>query len=603
MVSGEWSGDGTADRAPLTTHHPLPSGFSLEAERWPRILADARRLLGRPHHLSIHPGGVVLTPRPTEDYVPLQRAPKGIIISQFEKDAAEHIGLVKIDLLGNRALATVDEATHHCKMQNAKCKLQIANLPPDAATVALLQRGDTVGVNQLESPAMRHLLVQMRLRGLNDVIQALALIRPGAGSAGMKGWFVRRRRGLDTAAPLYQPVHALLEETEGLMIYEDDALRVIHILTGLPIPDADRFRKRVSKHKTEEEAQVLGGEFLGACNRNGIPEAVAVEMWRQLAKFRHYTFCKSHAVSYGLIAWTAAYLKAHHPVEFWTAALNNNQGVYPRRVYVEAVKRVGIEVRLPCVNRSQGPFTPEAGAIRVGLDAIATLTEELRSALLQDRQRRGPYQDLADFRRRLRPGPEALAALIRCGALDFTGQPRPALFLEADLQDQEQGEKGRRRNGEETAGTPFSPFLPFPFSPLNWMPADYSQERRLCDEWRLLGFIVGPPLMSLFRPRLPGGLTGSRELADCVGRVVRVTGLVATARYAATQSGESMQFITLEDEWGLIETTLFPGTCRLTGSLALGPYLATGLVEEQFGVLSVTVRHLERVLPAANSSE
>src|SRR5262249_13731679 len=153
--------------------------------------------------------------------------------------------------------------------------------------------------------------------------------------------------------------------------YEDDGLRLIQALTGLPAADADRFRKRVSKHRTEEEAQGLREQFLRLCGRRGIPAEGLEELWGQLGKVHRYPVCKSHAVSYGLIAWQAAYLKAHHPLAFWTAALNNNMGAYPRRVYVEAIKRAGIEMRLPCVNRSRLFFHPEEGAIRVGLEAIA----------------------------------------------------------------------------------------------------------------------------------------------------------------------------------------------------------------------------------------
>src|SRR5262249_24340828 len=201
----------------------------------------------------------------------------------------------------------------------------------------------------------------------------------------------------------------------------------------------DRFRKRVAKHRTEREALDLTVEFLAACDRQGTPRPVAAEMWVQLAKFNNYSFCKSHAVSYGLIAWKAATLKVRHPLPFWTAALNNNQGMYPRRVYIEAIKRAGIPLRLPCVNHSRGPFSVEDDAIRVGLDAIASLDEALRAAILTERDKHGPYRDLTDFRRRVAPGPEALALLIRCGALDFTGQPRPALFLASDLQDRTDG--------------------------------------------------------------------------------------------------------------------------------------------------------------------
>jgi DNA polymerase III alpha subunit len=415
----------------------------------------------------------------------------------------------------------------------------------------------------------------MQPRGLDDVIQALALIRPGAASLGMKECYIRRRRGLEPvrcAHPLLEPV---LRETQGLMLYEDDALRVLEVLTGLSPAAADRFRKRVSKHRTAEEAEALAREFLAACTRNGVPAAVAADVWVQLAKFNQYSFCKSHAVSYGLIAWKAASLKAHHPLAFWTAALNNNQGMYPRRVYVEAVKRAGIAVRLPCVNRSAGPFAIEDGAIRVGLDAIASLDEATRAALLADRQRQGPYRDLADLRRRVHLGPEALALLIRCGALDFIGQPRPALFLEAELQDRTDCLTGRL----------------FPDEPdLGWTPADYEQARRWQDEWDLLGFIVGPPLLSLFRAQLPKDLVPSRELAAHRGRSVRVAGVVATARHTPLADGRTMQFVTLEDEEGLIEVTLFPDVCPPVAYLQLGPYLVTGTVEDHYGVIGVTAR-------------
>jgi DNA polymerase III alpha subunit len=571
-------------------------------------VAAARALLGRPHYLSIHPGGVVLTPRPIEEYVPLQRAAKGVVITQFEKDAIEHVGLVKIDLLGNRGLATVDEAralaawvsrplaTSGRETQAGGGRETQAGqaedpLNEDPAVLALLRRGDTLGVTQLESPALRHLLIQLRPAGLGDVVQALALIRPGAASIGAKETFVRRRRGLEPVVTPHSRLEPLLRDTEGLMLYEDDALGIIQALTGLPAADADRLRKRITKYRTDEEARALTREFLAACAREGVPRAVAAEVWVQLAKFNQYSFCKSHAISYGLIAWQAVHLKAHHPLEFWTAVLNNNQGMYPRRVYVEAAKQAGLALRLPCLNRSQAAFTIAVGeenAIRVGLGAVASLDQELGAAILAGRREHGLYRDLADFGRRLGPGPEALALLIRCGALDFTGKPRPALFLQADLAD-------RMKDDGESVSSSFI-LHPSSFQP-DWSPADYDGGRRLRDEWELLGFITGPPLMALFRPGLPAGLVTSRDLAAHVGRTVRVTGLVATARRTETRDGRDMQFVTLQDEWGLIEVTLFPGTCEPVAYLNLGPYLVTGVVEEQYGVHTVTAHSFRLVRP------
>ena len=228
---------------------------------------------------------------------------------------------------------------------------------------------------------------------------------------------------------------------------------------------------------------------------------------------------------------------------------------------------------LPCVNRSEGPFVAEKGVrtllqekgpdtffgvgIRSGLEAIATLPEEVRLRILAERQRHGAYRDLADFRRRVEPPPEALATLIRCGALDFTGHNRPGLFLEADLQDHAAGWKGALFDD---------------IGELTWLPSDYDRERRRSEEWQLLGFVADVPMLSLFRARLPADAVRSVDLPRYRGRRIRTAGLVATGRFAHTEKGLEMQFVTLEDEWGLMEVTIFPGTCKLVTHLTLGPY-------------------------------
>jgi DNA-directed DNA polymerase III PolC len=577
-VLGDTSRDGVLGR--------LPRDFPLEPARWPRLLADARRLLGRPHHLSVHPGGVVLTPRPAEEYVPLQRAAKGVIITQFEKDAAEQVGLVKIDLLGNRALSTVTEArrlVHSLHYHRPAVPAEWA----DPRTLELLQRGDTLGVNQLESPAMRHLLLQLEPRGLHDVIQVLALIRPGAASCGAKEAFVRRRHRVEPVRYEHPALEPILRDTYGLMLYEDDALRVIQALTGQSAPEADHFRKQVSKHQTADEALQLSRAFLQACGQNGIPRSAAEEVWVQLAKFNSYSFCKSHAVSYGLIAWEAVALKAHYPRCFWVAALNNNQGMYPRRVYIEGAKRAGVPPSLPCVNQSWREFTAEKDGIRTGLAVIHSLPEAVREAILEDRERRGPFRGLTDFRRRVAIGPEALAILIQAGAFDFTEQTRPALLAEAEL------------NGAAVEPPLFAGSDAWPY---DWAPSDYSTTRRWREEWARLGFLVGPPLMSLFRPSLPAELADSRSLASRVGQTIRLAGLVAASRHTPTQQGKEMQFVTLEDEWGLVEVTLFPGICPPVAYLEMGPYLVEGTVEDHYGAITVRASRFH-VAPLARRTQ
>ena len=585
-----------SDSSPTTVHGPRSTVHGPRSTVFPprsTLLHDARLLLGRPRHLSVHPGGIVITPQPIEDYVPVQRAAKGVLITQFEKDAAEATGLVKIDLLGNRALANVDEtlalvereawtvvgrpwtvdrepwtvereawtvedednldssptipdaqrSTVHGPRSTVHAlpptvhgprstvhalpptvhgprstvhalpptvhgprstvhalpptvhgpRSTVHGLPPtvhgprstvhdshdDAPTLQLLQKADTLGVNQLESPAMRHLLMQLRPRGIDDIVCALALIRPGAGAIGMKGRYIQRRCGGEPVPKLPACLEPVLRETYGLLVYQDDALGMIRALTGLSIPDTHRFYKRATKVRPqdgvefEEADRRLAEEFRQLCLARGIAEAVIAEQWLLLTHFRRYTFCKSHAVSYALIAWRCAFAKANHPLPFWTAVLNNNQGVYPRRVYVEAIKLAGLRMLLPCVNHSEEKFTPEKAGIRTGLGAIATLPEEVRQRILDERGH-GPYRDLADFRRRVQCGPEALAVLIRSGSLDFTGRARPGLFLEADLLDHAAGE------GE----------LFEDVADLTWLPTNYDIERRRRDEWQLLGFIA-----------------------------------------------------------------------------------------------------------------
>jgi DNA polymerase III alpha subunit len=406
------------------------------------------------------------------------------------------------------------------------------------------------------------------------------LLRPGAAGIGMKERFLHRRLGLEPYKPAHPELDRLLGETHGVILYEDDTLRVVQALTGLSAAEADHFRKRIVKPATEEEARRLKEEFLTRCG--WLPAEAVEDLWLQLSKFDRYSFCKSHAVSYGLIAWQAAWLKAHFPLAFWTAALNNNQGAYPRRVYVEAIKRAGLRLLLPCVNHSDDIFTVEGDAIRTGLGAVAGLSLELRQRLLEVRAADGPFRGLADFRRRVEPGPETLALLIRCGALDALGPSRPGLFLEAELQD---------RLPDEAAGL-------FPDEPLlsGWSPPDYDVKRRLRDEWQTLGFVLGPPLFVLFRrpdTRKHPPLVASRDLPAWRGRTVRVQGLVATARHTSTTDGRPLQFVSLEDEHGLSEVTLFPGTCPQAPYLTLGPYTATGMVEDQYGVITLTARSFE----------
>jgi DNA polymerase III alpha subunit len=518
----------------------------------PRIQAAARAIRGLPRHLSVHPGGIVLGP---DGVAPMEPAEKGVIVTQYDKDSVEEAGLVKIDLLGNRALSTIRETVEIVE-RTAGTRIDVERLPADGATAALLREARTLGANQLESPAMRSLLRMMQPSDARGLMKALALIRPGAASLGMKEAFIRRARGLEPV-----PEGGLLRDTYGIMLYEDDAMLVAAALAGLSLSEGDRFRRRVQKLATDEERVAVSREFLGLCVAHGTPIGTAKDLWIQMAKFNEFSFCRAHAASYGVLAWASAWLKAHYPVAHWVAALNNNQGLYDARVYLEQAKREGIRVLLPCVQRSGVEFAEENGAIRVGLGRIFGIGAREIEEILAAR----PFESLADFLARTGISGPSLRNLVLAGALDWTGLPRPQALMAARA-------KGR-------------PVPPIP---------DFTEEEKFARELSILGLSARRHILSYLRPAAGPGEIDSRGLAPSVGRRVRLAGIMATARIAVTARDEPMEFVTMEDEYGLFEVVLFPREFRRLRGLVgtLGPYEVEGRVESRYDAVALTAERI-----------
>ena len=573
----------------------------------------ARRITGLPHNLSVHPGGIVIGRKPIDHYVPIQPAAKGVTITQYDKNGVEDINLVKLDLLGNRCLSTIRYACDLIQRHRGE-NIDVETLPPgDADTIRMLQRADTIGCNQLESPAMRHLLKMMQPKDTRDVMKVLALIRPGAASVGMKEVFVRRHRGLEAVPTGQEQADALLGGTCGVMLYEDDVMLVASAMLGCGLPEADRFRKAVQKCRGDEERLRISREFLSRCAANGVDLDYAKGMWVQMAKFNAYSFCRAHAASYALLAYAGAYLKAHYALEFWTAALNNNQGMWHPRVYVEQAKREGIPFLLPDVNRSQEEFSIEDcipgaagnesnrakdGTIRVGLNRVAGLGPVGVKTILEQRSRR-PFEGLSDFLSRTRLGEDQTRALVLCGAFDSFGRTRPTLMMELNL-----GLKTRTYRGSELVGSSLLPVWPT----IPNMPGDYDDERKYLDERRILGVSVRRHIMARYRGALQSrgdADADSRDLSTCIGRRVRIAGVQEAQRSTRTGNGQHMMFLTLEDEFGPFEVTLFPDACKRSGGVFThyGPYVVRGKVEEQYGSITVSADSIRLLGEPRSSSE
>jgi DNA polymerase-3 subunit alpha/error-prone DNA polymerase len=556
-----------------------------------RIAALSRTILHLPHVLSVHPGGIVITPGPLDRHAPIQTAAKGVPIVQYDKDGVEDVGLVKIDLLGNRNLSTVRAAVDLIARRRGE-RIDIEALAPeDPDTVATLRAARTVGCNQIESPAMRHLLRMVQPAGAKDVMQVLALIRPGAASLGMKDVFARRRRGIEPVGPLPPAAAGILAQTYGLMLYEDDVMLVAAALMDCSIAQADRFRRAVQKCHDDRQRLELSREFLSRCQAAGVDLEQAKALWVQMAKFNAYSFCRAHAGSYAVLAYAGAYLRTHYPLEFWSAAMNNNQSMYPPRVYVEQAKRDGVDVLAPDVNRSELDCTIDAGesgeaGIRLGLRYVDGLGEVTIDRILR-RRAEAPFMSLSDFVARARAGDDETRSLVLCGALDSLGRSRPSLMMELTLARALQPARAEQRSLLPTG----APTLPDP-------PGDYPPLRKYFDQRRVLGVSVGEHVMGVFRPAIARAVDAdSRDLPRRLGRRIRLAGVVEAVRTHPTRDGRSMVFVTFEDEFGLFEATLFPDMLQRTGARVdrYGPYVVTGVVDEHLGSITVTAHRVEHV--------
>ncbi|UCG59785.1 MAG: DNA polymerase III subunit alpha, partial [Phycisphaerales bacterium] len=335
----------------------------------------AERLVGVPRHLGVHCGGIVVTPYPVRDIAPLERANKGVIITQYDKDAAEAVGLVKIDLLGNRALSTVHETVQIINGEQGGLDIDAVADPSDEKTSKMLSAGDSLGVFQSESPGMRQLLRGLKVKSKKDLAIALSLIRPGPASGGMKAEFIERYVNGKPFEYMHPKMEKLLGDTYGVMLYQEDVMRIAVEVAGYTVADADRFRSEVSKKVSPARLQNQYVDFVcSKAERAGIDRQSAEAIWDNILRFAAYSYCKAHATVYANIAWQTAYLKANYPQQFYCSLFNNHHGMYPLRVYVWDAKRHGIRILPPHVNLSDIEWSAQGRAIRAGLSVIKGLS-------------------------------------------------------------------------------------------------------------------------------------------------------------------------------------------------------------------------------------
>jgi DNA polymerase-3 subunit alpha/error-prone DNA polymerase len=399
----------------LTGLKQRPESKALEfPPPWPEILAFAQRIIGIPRYLSVHPGGVVITPRPIEEYVPLELAPKGVPIIQWEKDAAEDAGLVKIDLLGNRSLGVIRDAVDNLRTNDVTFDESRWEPEDDLATQQSLAQGRTMGCFYIESPAMRLLQQKSKVGDFEHLVIHSSIIRPAANEFIRE--YIRRLHG----GP-WDPIHPLLaevlDETFGIMVYQEDVSRAAVVLAGFSHAEADTLRKVMSKKDREHQLRDFQKRFYAGAGSRGVSRDQVAAIWDMMMSFSGYSFCKPHSASYARVSFQAAYLKVHHPAEFMAAVISNQGGFYGTFAYVSEARRMGLAILPPDINRSEVRWTGRDNAIRVGLLSIKGLSAEIQARIVSQR-RQGLYRTMQDVLDGVRPAEDEARALIHCGALD-----------------------------------------------------------------------------------------------------------------------------------------------------------------------------------------
>lgn len=553
----------TLDRA-LTGSHDLKQAYDTRDEV-KKLIDLAKSVEGLPRNAGTHAAGVIIAPRDLKDYVPLQLGSEGGVITQYDKDRVESLGLLKMDFLGLRTLTVIGDCLQFIRETTGE-KVDIDNIPlSDAATFAMLRRGETACVFQLESAGMTKLVVHLEPQSFEDLIPLVALYRPGPLGTGMAEDFIAGRHGRRTAEILHPLMEPILKDTYGVILYQEQVMQITSALAGFSLGQADILRRAMGKKKAKELDSMRQSFIDGAKKLHAIPEELSSKIFALLQHFAGYGFNKSHSVAYALVAYETAYLKAHWRPQFMAAFLNSMIGDADKLSwYITICKNDHIKVLPPDINTSGVNFTVDKNkAIRFGLAGVRNVGEQAVSSIIETRTKNGPFKDLLDFCKRVSlrtVNKRVIENLIKCGAMDSLGFRRSQLLAVLD-QSVEWGSAYQRdkNTGQislfgEDAGFN-EEVLQYPDLP------EIPKDIILQNEKELIGFYVTDHPLSPYEEVLKEYMPlyqfiGENDLLD--GQSVQVAGIITSCNIRNTKHGESMAQLVLEDFTGRFPVIVFP---------------------------------------------
>ncbi|MDA3936322.1 MAG: DNA polymerase III subunit alpha [Actinomycetota bacterium] len=569
--------------------YPECRGHPLRAPEHALVVELAQELDSCPMHLGTHLGGFIITREPINTWMPLQWAAKGVVVSQYDKDDIEALGLVKMDILGLRTHSAISDA-----IELARDRVGVENVPEpfelepnDPAVYERLARADTVGMFQLESSGQRNLSQRLKANRFEDIIAQISLFRPGPLEAEMITPFIRRRHGVEKVDVPHPGMERPLRDTYGIIVYQEQVLLVAKAVAGFDLAEADLLRRAMTKGRSRQDMQNIRSHFLDRAVERGVEIGVAQEVFRQLEGFAAYGFNKAHAACFAVVSYATAWLKTYYPAELAASIMNNEpMGFYSPRHILNDARAHDIDILAPHVNESQARYTvsQNGSGIRVGLRDTHEMTARLLGVIPQERAVR-EFKDLADFLRRTKASMPAAESLIRIGALDglgITDLDRPPtrdemLALLPELK------AVLAREG--IAGDDVLVLAPGPVRE----PEDsghvsgWSSARRLSAELEYLGLsLTCHPLALAERDLKAKGVVYARDLPGMRdGSRVLVCGVRERAQTPRTRSGKRTCFLTLEDTTGLLDVVVFEDALKRHGDVIVKhrSYLVSGRLQ------------------------
>ena len=563
-----------------------------EKDKYLKLIKKYGKLIhGFPNYISVHACGVIITEKPVEYFSATFMPPKGFRTVMFDMNIAEDVGIFKFDILSQRGLSKITDCLEIIKHNRPDAKVEniddVYKFYGDKHLNDLLSVGDCIGGFYIESPAMRVLMTKLGTKDYLGLVAASSIIRPGPGNGGMKNEYILRHRYPEKRSDANPIMYEILEDTYGIMIYQEDVLKVAHHFAGLTLAESDNLRRGMrGKAKTKGVLVKMQEKFKDSCKKKGYPDQTIEDIWNQVEAFAGYAFAKGHSASYTVESYQSLYLKRYFPIEYMVAVLNNGGGFYNTETYINEAKKYGALISPPCVNISEHPNIVIGKEIFLGFGMVKSLEKKTVQKILSERQLYGKFKSFDDFFDRVSIGEEQLIILIKIGAFRFTGIEKRSLMWEANLKEQ----KGATIN---------EPVLfPVPHVDFKIPKLKTDELIEVYDQFEFFGF----PFISRFKllKHPQANYLLAKDLPSFKDKRITMFGNLVTYKPTGTKNGKLMYFGTFADASdALFDTVHFPNVAEKYQFQSKGIYKITGTVVEELGYYSIIARtlHFQDIRP------